>query len=524
MPDQLPREVRQENKEAYLLREYLTDEELKLLDQLLWSPARAMERYRADPLAFCREVLKMHLAPYQEEVLTKLVTHTRCCFRGPHGVGKSTIAAAAILWFIAVHEECKVITTASAWRQLTEYLWPEVHKWAAKAEWWRVGLKLRSDKELLKLKLEIGSNRFAVAVASNDPAKIEGAHSEHILYVFDESKAIHPDVWDAAEGALGTPGAYALSLSTPGESVGRFYDIQTKRDKYAAWAVVVATDEDAIKSGRMTVEWREQRKQEWGEESVMYLRRVRGLFAEDAGDTLIRLAWVEKAQERWHELWRQVKELEEIGVSRAEAEQRIWGDISDIGCDPAGRGADKTGWAYRHGDYIKSVDRSNEGDLMIVADRLANDMEGTVAIGKIDSNGLGAGVFDRVRQKWKSKELRPEDQNCPVLGINVSNATKNRDKTGELMFNRLRDYLWWKVREKLEGSAKGEDNIALPPDDDLARDLVSYRWSTTSTGKVLIESKEEVKKRLGRSTDTGDAVVLAFAPEAPPYKPMIGFI
>jgi phage terminase large subunit len=527
MSNNTPRSQQELNRDAFLLREYLTDDEKALLDKALWSPKRALERYRTDPLAFCREVLKMSLAYYQEDVLTELVTHYRVCFRGPHGAGKSTIAAAAVLWFIAVHDECKIITTASAWRQLTEYLWPEIHKWAGRAEWWRIGLKIRNGKELMKLKLEIGEtgNRFATAVASNDPAKIEGAHSEKILYVFDESKAIINETWDAAEGALGTPGSYALSLSTPGDSIGRFYDIQTKREKYAAWSVVAVTDEDCIKAGRMTEAWRAQRALEWGTDSPMYMRRVQGKFAEDSGDTLIRLSWVEKAQERWHELWQRVDELVESGTrTRAEAEDDVWGALSDVGCDPARSGADKTGWAFRHGNYIKSIKRTDEADTTITGDILCGWMEDNTALGKVDVNGLGAGAFDYARRQWSDKKWRTQDVRCPVIAINVSNATKVRDKTGELTFNRLRDYIWWSLREKLEAAYKGLGDIALPPDDDLAKDLVAYKWTTTHTGKVLIESKDEVKKVLGRSTDTGDAVVLSFAPDAPPYKPMIGFV
>lgn len=522
----MPKAQRDQNRDAYLLREYLTDDEKRLLDQALWSPPRAVERYKKDPVAFCREVLKMTLTYYQEDVLNKLVAQNRVCFRGPHAAGKSTIAAASVLWFIAVHEECKIITTASAWRQLTIYLWPEIHKWANRAEWWRVGLRVRNGKELMKLKLEIGEsgNRFAEAVASNDPQKIEGAHSENILYVFDESKAIINDTWDAAEGALGTPGAYALSLSTPGDSIGRFYDIQTKREKYSAWAIVAVTDEDCIRAGRMTEEWRAQRKQEWGADSVMYMRRVQGKFAEDSGDTLIRLSWVEKAQDRWRELWGQVDDMVDAGVKRGEAEEAIWGSLSDVGCDPARTGADKTGWALRYGDYIKAVKRTDEADLTITGDILCEYMEDNTAVGKVDTNGLGAGAFDHARRKWTDKQWRTQDIRCPVISINVSNATKVRDKTGQLMFNRLRDYMWWSFRERLEAAYKGDGDIALPPDDDLAKDLIAYKWSMTHTGKVLIESKDEVKKVLGRSTDTGDAVVLAFAPDAPPYKPMIGFV
>jgi hypothetical protein len=86
-----------------------------------------------------------------------------------------------------------------------------------------------------------------------------------------------------------------------------------------------------------------------------------------------------------------------------------------------------------------------------------------------------------------------------------------------MMFNRLRDWLYWNMRELLEA---GE--IALPPDDHLTQDLVASKWTTTSAGKVLIESKDEVKKRLGRSPDVGEAVIMAYAPEAPPYKPLFG--
>jgi hypothetical protein len=526
MPENPPRAQQDLNRDAYLLRQHLTDDEKKLLDQALWSPPRAVERYKTDPVAFCREVLHMDLSFYQKDVLINLEEFHRVCFRGPHGAGKSTISAAAVLWFIAVNEECKVITTASAWRQLTEYLWPEIHKWANKADWWRVGLKVRNGRELMKRKIQIGTteNRFATSVASNDPSKIEGAHSGGIMYVFDEAKTIINDTWDAAEGALGTPNAYAIALSTPGDSVGRFYDIQTKREKYSAWKTVVVTDEDCIKAGRMTEEWRETRKREWGEDSPMYMRRVRGLFAEDSGDTLIRLAWVEKAQERWHELWKEVQDLADTGIPKYEAERMIWGDLSDVGCDPARSGSDKTGWAYRHGNYIKRVSRTDEADTTITGDLLCQAMEDNTSTGKVDSIGVGAGAFDYARRQWNDKKWRTQDARCPVIPINVSNATKVRDKTGEMTFNRLRDYIWWSLREKLESAYRGEGDIALPPDDDLARDLVAYKWKPTQTGKVMIDSKDEVKKVLGRSTDTGDAVVLAFAPDSPPYRPMIAFV
>lgn len=521
MPNIQPKEQRELHQDAIELRKFLTPEEQSELDRLLWLPQEEVKRYRKDPCAFAREVLHMTLAPYQEEVLRNLAELKRVCFRGPHGAGKSGIAAAAVLWFIAVFEECKIPTTASAWRQLIEYLWPEIHKWALRADWWRVGLLVRQGKELMARRLVISSNRFAFALASNDEAKIEGVHSEAVLYVFDEAKTIPIGIWDAAEGALGTSeDAYALALSTPGENSGRFYEIQAKRDKFPHWHCVRATLEACIKAGRILKSWAEQQRVSWGENSVMYKRRVLGEFAEDDGDSLIPLAWVEAAHERWHGLWQRVRELTESGVDARSAEQTVWGDLSHIGIDPARFGVDKTGWAFRYGNNVKEVNRTEKEDTMQTAGRAVGYMQDNGSVAKIDVNGLGAGVYDRMHELWKMRELRkPHDEKEPLIPINTSNATKNRDKSGQMMFNRLRDYLWWNMRELLE-----DGSIALPPDEELTRDLVAPKWTTTSSGKIVVESKEEVKKKIDRSPDVGDAVVMAYAPDVPPYKPCIGFI
>jgi hypothetical protein len=513
-----------ENESMFELWEFMTPEERANIDSLIWSPEKAVQRYKYDAVAFAREVLHMTLAPYQEKVLRLLVETHRVCFRSLHSAGKTTTAAAAILWFIGVWEECKIPTTASAWRQLKDFLWPEIHKWALKADWWRVGIRVRPGKELMKLRIEIGDteNRFAFAISSNDEAKIEGAHSAAILYVFDEAKAIVPAIWDAAEGALGTPNAYALALSTPGDSSGRFFEIQTDRDKYRAWSVVAATIDEVIAAGRTTQEWLETRAREWGIESAMYKRRALGQFADESGDVLIPLHLVEAAIERWHVLNDRVSKLIEDGTDPGKADAMIWGDLSHIGVDPARFGVDKTGWAFRYGDHIRKVDRTDQQDTMQTTGKMVSHMQHNTALAKIDVNGLGAGVFDRGRELWSNGELRkPKEKKVPLIPINTANGTKSRDKSGEMSFNRLRDYLWWHVRELLEAD---NATIALPPDENLTRDLTAPKWGMTSSGKVKIEEKEETKARLGRSPDVGDAVVLSLAPDVMPYKPLFATI
>lgn len=439
--------------------------------------------------------------PEYETFITDFVEHN------------SAILSIIILWFITVHEECKIPTTASVWRQLTEFLWPEIHKWATRkeCEWWRVGLKIREGKELLGTKLTLGSNRFAFAISSTDEAKIEGAHSEAILYVFDESKTIPAAIWDAAEGALTTPNSYAISCSTPGDSVGRFYDIQSFKPEYKDWHVIHVTLEDAILAGRIERAWAELRKNQWGEKSVMYRRRVLGEFAEDDNDTVITLSMVEAAQERWKKLKLDEQALVASGVPATKAFETIWGKLSKIGCDPAGSGGDKIAFAYRHsGDKIYSVERIMNKDTMQIAGKLRPHLEQDFAvIAFIDVNGIGAGTYDRLHED----ELN-------VVPVQVSNKTDLTDVTGFRHFFQYRDWLWWNMRDLLEAE---DSEVALPPDDELAYDLVCAKYSNMSNGKIKVSSKKEMRQVINRSPDVGESVIFTFASEKPPRKVLMGF-
>jgi hypothetical protein len=95
-----------------------------------------------------------------------------------------------------------------------------------------------------------------------------------------------------------------------------------------------------------------------------------------------------------------------------------------------------------------------------------------------------------------------------VQAFNAGEHTDWRDVSRELQFANLRSASWWNLRELLDPAQR--HGIALPPDDLLIGDLTAPRWRMTSGGKILLESKDDIRKRIGRSTDDGDAVVMAF--------------
>jgi len=474
-------------------------EALQTADETLVAPYASEDGI----VRFVRDVLGVDdIAPYQEEILRALVVHKRVAVRGPHGLGKTCLASWVVLWLITVYpDDTKVPTTASAWRQLEKYLWPEIRKWAARARWESFGINMRRGKELLDLAIKLPYAE-AFAVASDNPAYIEGAHAKHLGYVFDEAKAIPAATWDAAEGAFSNAGAdtdnvaYALAISTPGEPNGRFYEIHKREPGYEDWWVRHVTLDEAIAAGRISREWAEQRKRQWGEKSAVYQNRVLGEFASSEEDSVIPLSWVEAAVERWH-AWRD--DLEAQGRTQPPIET-----FTRAGVD-VGYGGDKSVIALRYGNVIDELRYYDQKDTMALVGNVvgvlrkwAPDAKRTERV-TVDVNGIGAGVVDRLRE-----------QGYKVDAFVAQGRTERLERSGELGYADRRSAAWWNLRELLDPAY--DSQIALPPDKMLIGDLTAPKYRHMSGGKIRVESKEDIKERLDRSTDAGDAVVQAFDP------------
>ncbi len=65
------------------------------------------------------------------------------------------------------------------------------------------------------------------------------------------------------------------------------------------------------------------------------------------------------------------------------------------------------------------------------------------------------------------------------------------------------------MREALDPDQPGGRPISLPPDQKLAGQLCSVRFTMTPNG-IAAENKVHVVKRLGRSPDRADAVVMSW--------------
>lgn len=165
-----------------------------------------------------------------------------------------------------------------------------------------------------------------------------------------------------------------------------------------------------------------------------------------------------------------------------------------IGCDPAGDGttdADRTAIAFRQGRICRRLEYHEGLDTMQIAGKLAQyHQQHKPAAIFVDKGGLGAGVFDRLRELG-----------VPVIGVN--SATKANDAE---RFENKRAEMWWLMRDWLtDAPCRIPNNMAL------VGDLTSPQPKTSSNGRRLLEKKEDMKKRGLRSPDGADALALTFA-------------
>lgn len=191
--------------------------------------------------------------------------------------------------------------------------------------------------------------------------------------------------------------------------------------------------------------------------------------------------WVRRAQKRWQDM------------------PTPDTPVTSIGCDVARGGDDKTCVAVLRGLWfaplvsVPGVQTPTGATAAQVVLDAADNLADVIAV---DVIGIGASCFDSLR-----------DQGANAYPVNFAQASTAYDKTQKLKMANLRAEAYWRLREALDPDFGSQ--IALPDDAELLSDLCAPRWKPTGGG-VLIEPKEDIRKRIGRSPDKGDAIALAW--------------
>jgi phage terminase large subunit len=430
--------------------------------------------YRNDPVLFVKEVLGVDPDEWQKDFLTAVASGERkISIRSGHGVGKSTTASWAMLWFLLTRYPVKVVVTAPTSAQLYDALFAELKRWVKELPQPIQDL-LDVKQERIELKAS-ATEAFISARTSRaeQPEALQGVHSDNVMLVADEASGVPEAVFEAAAGSMSGHNALTILLGNPVRSSGFFFDTHNRlKDEW--WTKRVS----CIDSKRVSKEYVDDMKSRYGEESNAFRIRVLGEFPKSDDDTIIPMDLLESAKHR------DTRAYEDAPI--------VWG------LDVARFGSDSSVLCKRQSNVVHTLERWRNLDLMqltgaVVAQYEACDHKSKPAEILVDSIGLGAGVVDRLI------ELK-----LPARGINVSESPA----MGGTYLN-LRAELWHKAKAWLE-----KRDCKIPNNEDLIGELATVRYTFTSNGKIKIESKDDIRRRGLKSPDMADAFVLTFASDA----------
>jgi hypothetical protein len=429
--------------------------------------AEFVQAYRDEPVLFVEKVLKAEPLPWQREFLTLVAKgERRISVRAGHGVGKSTACSWLLLWHLLTRMPQKAVCTAPTAAQLFDALFSEVRHWANRLpEPLRETIEIFTDRVVQKGAPE-SSFISARTSSAERPEALAGIHSENVLLICDEASAIPEAVFESAAGSMSGHSATTVLIGNPTRNTGLFF--KTHHQLKSDWRTMHVSCMD---NRLVSQDFVEQIKNTYGENSNAFRVRVLGEFALRDDDSLIAADLVDAAMSRDVALDPQADLI--------------------FGCDIARYGADRSVICKRRGNVVIEMRHWSGEDLMGTVGRIVHEakMDNPVEI-CVDSIGLGGGVADRLRE----------------LGFNVRDVNVSESNALNQSAYRLRDELWIAAKDWLESRA-----VKLPKDDDLRAELIAPTYAFSSSGKIKVESKSELKKRGMRSPDLADALCLTFA-------------
>jgi hypothetical protein len=474
------------------------------------SSARLSDRlglYRFDPLGFVQEAFpwgrpgsalagESGPEPWQSEVLEKLGRGLQARDKSPdeavrlavasgHGIGKSALVAWIILWALSTVPDTRGIVTANTEGQLRTKTWPELAKWHALSvnkHWFTyTATSLHSSRP--------GRDRTwrvdAITWSENNTEAIAGLHNKgrRAFALFDEASSIADGVWETIEGALTDAGTdlFWLCFGNPTRTTGRFRECFAGGRFAHRWAPQQIDSRSVSMTNKAQIAtW----VHDYGEDSDFVRVRVKGEFPRAGTMQFIDSERVQQAVER--------------------ALPPEWNAPLVMGVDIARQGGDQTVIRFRRGLDARSIPpvKFRIPDLMVVASRVMEQVNSHSPDAVfVDGTGIGWGVVDRLSQLGCSA----------VRGVDFGARADRTDGVDAMVrYANKRAEMWGYMKEWCKAGC-------LPDDRELCADLTAVDYGYDGSDAILLEKKDDMRRRGLASPDDGDALALTFA--WPVFKP-----
>ena len=494
-------------------------------DDVLSAPPPDFSRYYSDPVGFARDVLHVTLTPDQSSIIRGLPGRVKV--RAGHNVGKTFVAAVAVVWWYYTRPRAVIVTTAPTERDVIDLLWTEIRVLIR-----RSGLPSHlSPAAPAMYDPADPEEHLAKGITARKGESFQGRHRPHMLFVFDEDEGIDPVYWkvtntmykpDKEEGhgwlAIGNP-TTTTSQSFAEESLTDL-DGQPKWSLYTLSSLAHPNIGAGLLGERVPVP------------SAVSLDQIKSWVAEwceavPVGDeTETDIEWP-PGSGQW---FRPGPDFESRVIGRRPSASlcAVWSealfdaaakrvlvpshlDRPELGVDVARFGDD---WTEIHGRLgpVSTFHRAGQGwDTMTtcgrvieaateLAERWNDDHKHSSRIGwkdvkvKIDDSGVGGGVTDRLCE-----------QEGNVIAVNA--GTRPDDPTKYVL---RRDQLWFALADRARAGLVSFARVDKRTLARMRQQALAVIRGIDSAGRRMVESKKDMKKRTGRSPDTMDGVNLAY--------------
>ena len=447
-----------------------------------------MRVWAEQPWRMVREAFDIEPDAWQDDALHRIAKPEtrRLAMKACKGPGKTALLAWVVWWFLATRWQAKVGCTSITEGNIDSNLWPELSKWQARSQFLTAAFSWTSTR----INRQGDPNWFATkrtwpksGNAEQQADALAGLHADHVMFVLDESGGIPQAVMVTAEAVLANEGVEGkvVQAGNPTHTTGPLYRACTI-DRHL-WEVVTITGDpdNPMRSPRISKQWANEQIASYGRDNPWVIVNVLGEFPPASINALLGAEDVERAMRR-----------------HLRPDSYQWAE-KRLGVDVARFGDDRTVLFPRQG--LRSwnpVTMRGARTTDITARIIRASTNWSPDIILIDDTGhWGHGVIDQLH----AAKYNP-------MGVNYSG------KAADPRYANKRVEMW------LKGTQAIKDGAQLPYIPEMVGELTEPTY-TFHGGTFVLEPKDEIKKRLGKSPDLADAYMTTYAlPERPGHEIM----
>lgn len=439
-------------------------------------------KWRHDPASMVEDLFCVRPDNWQREILAAFSTHQRLALKASKGPGKTCVLSWCAWNFILTRPHPKIAATSISKDNLNDGLWTEMAKWQGKSDllkqmftWTKTRIFSNECPETWFMSARTWAKTGDTQQQAN---ALAGLHADYLLFILDEVGGIPDAVMAAAEAGLATGIETKLLMAgNPTHLSGPLYRASTNERRLWWIKEISGAPDDPNRAPRVSIQWANEQIEKYGRDNPWVLVNVFGEFPPSSLNTLLGPDDVSKAMGRHLS-----EDLYNTSQKRLGVDVARYGDDSSVIFPRQGLAA------FRPTQIRNAASHELASRVYLAKSKWGSEMEFID-----DTGGFGSGVVDNLIQTGQSP-----------FAVNFSgkadDPSKYYNKRAEMYF-RMADWV------KRGG--------ALPNIPELAGELTAPTY-TFKNGKFLIEPKELIKAKLGRSPDYADALALTFAYEEMP--------